>query len=167
LEPYFEAAREVYLEFAEARGLSVAGLRRVKLECGLDMHDTPRHFAGASTDGSRIRLAPHMVDLPEDTVAAIIAHEFGHIVDYLNPAAFVCNVEESSLILITEQHEDEKRADKTRIARVRQWDARDDHSIELTADLIAQEVIGKRIGYSGPCMLQGFARGVPRPTKLR
>jgi hypothetical protein len=167
LEPYFEAAREVYLDFASARGLDLRGLKKLRLECDPDMHDTPRHFAGAAQDGSVIVLAPQLVDLPEDTVAAIIAHEFGHILDFLNPGHFVSDMEAQALVLLRESDADEQRAAKNRLARVRQWEARDEHSVELTADLIAQAAIGQRIGYSGPCMLQGFGRGVSRPAKLR
>lgn len=167
LEPYFEAAREVYLDFARARGLNVSALQRLRLECDPGMHDTPRHFAGAAQDGSVIVLAPQVVNLPEDTVAAIIAHEFGHIVDFQNPGLFVSDTEAQTLVLLRETDDDEGRATKTRFARTRQWSRRDEHSVELTADLIAQEAIGQRIGYSGPCMLQGFNRGVSRPKKLR
>ena len=166
LEPYFEAAREVYLEYSEQRGLRVKGIRQVRLECRDDMHDSPRHFAGASEDGNLIAFAPQMVDLPEDTVAAILAHEFGHIVDFLNPGRFHCDVEERKLIFLPEEDEGE-RGERVRVARLRQWRKRDHHAVELTADLIAEQAIGKRIGYSGPCRLQGFSRGVPRPPHLR
>ena len=56
------------------------------------------------------------------------------------------------------------RTGQSRIARMRQWQARTHHEIELTADLIAEQVLGHRIGYSGPCMLQSFNRGVPPPV---
>jgi hypothetical protein len=166
LEPYFEAAREVYMEYVNKRGLQVRGIKRVRLECRPDMHDTPRHFAGASEEGNLIAVAPQMVDLPEDTVAAILAHEFGHVVDFLNPGAFHCDVEERQLVFLPDEEEGE-RGDRVRLARLRQWRKRDEHAVELTADLIAEQAIGKRIGYSGPCLLQGFARGVPRPEHLR
>lgn len=165
LEPYFLAAKEVGLEFAEEHQLDVRRLRRVKLVCDIDMHDSPRHFAGASQDGRLIAAAPQMVELPEDTVAAIFAHEFGHILDFQNPAVFYCDVEEERLVMLSE--EEGPRGDRMRIARMRQWEQRGDHAIELTADLIAEKMIGVRIGYSGPCMLQGFDRGVSRPKSLR
>ena len=167
VEPYFEAARDVYLEFSKERGLDVRGVKKVRLECRDDMHDTPRHFAGASEDGTRIAVAPEIVDLPEGTLAAIMAHEFGHIVDFLNPAMFICNTEEQTLTFVSETDADEARADKTRVARMRQWNGRCEHSIELTADLIAEAATDQRIGYSGPCMLQSFGHGVTRPEKLR
>ncbi len=156
LEPYFKAASGLYEEYCERIGMP---FKRVRLECRTDMHDTPRHFAGASTDGRLIAVAPHMADLPEDTVAAIFAHEFGHIIDHQNPGVFALRGEE----LVRHRGTDEKHL----IARMKQWDARDYDAVEITADLIAQQVIGKRIGYSGPCLLQGFDRGVPRPRGLR
>lgn len=164
LEPYFKAAKELYIEFSDLRGLDVRGMKRVTLECTPEMHDTPRHFAGASQDGKRIALAPQMVQLPEDTVAAILAHEFGHITDFLNPGLFMCDAEERLIYLPSEEGE---RGDRARVARMRQWDRRDDHTIEVTADLLAEVVVGSRIGYSGPCMLQGFQSGEPRPAHLR
>ena len=166
LEPYFEAAREEYIRFAKARGLPVKPLKRVCLECRAEMHDTERHFAGASEDGSRIAVAPEMVDLPEDTVAAIFSHEFGHILDFQNPTKFGCDVSDSRLLILDDLGEGE-REDRTRVARMRQWERRDAHCVELTADLIAEQVIGVRIGYTGPCMLQSLGRGVPRPVNLR
>jgi hypothetical protein len=164
LEPYFEATREAYLAFAQGLPLPTSALKKVRMECREEMHDTPRHFAGASEDGSLIAVAPQMVDLPEDTVAAIFAHEFGHVLDFLNPAYFSCDTEEQILLRVPLAG---SREDKSRIAQMRQWRSRDEHTVELTADLIAEQVIGVRIGYSGPCMLQGFGRGVSRPRDLR
>lgn len=166
LEPYFEAAREAFIEYLKSIDLPTKGLKSVRLECSPDMHDTPRHFAGASEDGRVIAVAPQMVNLHEDTVAAILSHEFGHIVDFLNPATFSCIPEEGVLLRLKDLGQGE-RADRTRVARMRQWERRDAHCVELTADLIAEQAIGVRIGYSGPCMLQGFGRGVPRPKALR
>jgi hypothetical protein len=166
IEPYFEAAREVYGAFYEASGLDSKGLMKLRLECSPEMHDTPRHFAGASVDGRKIVVAPEIVLLPEDTVAAILAHEFGHITDFLHAGRFVCDVVDRKLGFLREGAEDDYRTARTRVARMRQWRSREDHVIEVTADLIAEVVIGKPIGYAGPCLLQGFDRGVPRPPTL-
>jgi hypothetical protein len=165
VEPYFEAAKELYLEFSDRHGLKTKALSKVRLECQREIHDTPRHFAGASTDGRLIAVAPQIVHLPEDTVAAILAHEFGHITDFIHAGQFICNAEDRRLVWMPDAGDD-YRSERTRVARVRQWSQRDDHCIEVTADLIAEKVIGKRIGYSGPCLLQGFSRGVPRPKTL-
>lgn len=166
VEPYFEAARERYAEFFDRAQLDGKKLAKVRLECSPEMHDTPRHFAGASTDGRRIVVAPEIVLLPEDTVAAILAHEFGHITDFLNPARFICDALDRQLVWFPSSETEDYREARTRVARMRQWRGRDDHTVEVTADLIAEVVIGKPIGYSGPCLLQGFDRGVPRPTSL-
>ena len=58
LEPYFEASRAIYLEFSERKNLNTRGIKKLKMECRADMHDTPRHFAGAATDGTSIAFAP-------------------------------------------------------------------------------------------------------------
>lgn len=163
LEPYFLAARDLFTSFCEAKGLGDA-VSRTRFECRTDVHDTERHFAGATTDGKLIVLAVEMPDLPEDTVAAIVAHEFGHIVDHLYPGQFQLIDEE--LVLLADPAGD-ARAEYVRSARYRQWSARDYHSVELAADRIAEQAIGSRIGYSGKCMLQGLNRGVPRPRNLR
>lgn len=156
LEPYFEASREVFARYASGRGL--ASVKSVRLECRPEIRDSGRHFAGASEDGRIIAVAPEMVDLPEDTVAAIFGHEFGHVVDFLNPARFL---RDGKFLLFMPEE------DPARLARVRQWEARGEDEVERVADQIAEEALGIRIGYSGPCMLQGLGRGVPRPKGLR
>jgi len=171
LEPYFIAARDEFLIFCEEQELGNV-VKKTCLECHAEAHDTERHFAGTSTDGRLIVVAPQMADLPEDTVGAIFAHEFGHVVDHLYPGRFVVeNAEGPSpelVFLRDEAFDDENpRKVQSRIARIRQWEARSEHEIEVTADLIAERVLGHRIGYEGPCMLQGFNRGVRRPKKLR
>ena len=165
LEPYFLAARETFLVYTESLELGRT-IKRTRLECMPEMHDTERHFAGASTDGRVVAAAPQMVDLPEDTVAAIFAHEFGHIVDFTYAAQFV--VVDGVLVFRPDIYEpNDKASAQMRIARMRQWEARSEDEIELTADLIAEQAVGHRIGYSGPCLLQGFNRGVERPKGLR
>ena len=164
LEPYFLAARDIFCEFCESQGLGKE-IRKTRFECRTDVHDTDRHFAGATVDGRLIVCAVQMPDLPEDTVAAIFAHEFGHVVDHLYPGRFILAEEE--LLFVEEQSGDDPRAGQVRVARARQWEQRSYHSVELTADLIAQQATGCRIGYSGKCMLQGLNRGVPRPSHLR
>jgi len=168
LEPYFLAAKEVYAEYTLKLGLG-KGIRRTRLECRAEMHDTERHFAGATTDGRLIAVAPEMAELPEDTVAAIFAHEFGHVVDHLHPGRFVLEESEESLIYVPEceYRVEDLRTAQVRVASMRQWEAREEDVIELTADLIAEQAIGHRIGYSGACMLQGFNRGKRRPKGLR
>ena len=164
LEPYFFVARRLFTEYCEGVGLGDA-VRKTKFECREDIHDTDRHFAATTLDGRKVLAAPELADLSEDIVAAIFAHEFGHVLDHLYPTCFVCAEEELVFVGLVPE-EGDARADQTRLARMRQWEAREDHVIEVTADLIAEQVTGSRIGYSGACMLQGLNRGVVRPKDL-
>ena len=165
LEPYFIAARDEFQNFCAAKQLG-NDVKRTRLEVSSEVRDAERHYAGATVDGRMIAVAPELADLPEDTVAAMLAHEFGHIVDHLYPGRFVIVQEE--LVCYPEEYDaNDSRTGQSRIARMRQWQARSEHEIELTADLIAEQVLGHRIGYSGPCMLQSFNRGSPRPKDLR
>lgn len=163
LEPYFIVARRIFLEYCESVGLGSA-VGETKFECRREVHDTERHFAATTLDGRKVLAAPELADLSEDTVAAIFAHEFGHVVDHRYPGCFLCVEEE--LVFVREVSDEDERADQVRVARMRQWEQREDHAVELTADLIAEEVTGSRIGYEGPCLLQGLDRGVPRPRGL-
>lgn len=164
LEPYFLAARELFTKYCEDLGLG-RGVEKTSFECRSEMHDTERHFAGTTEDGKKVLAAPEMADLPEDTVAAIFAHEFGHAVDHRYPSYFI--LYEGELVYVGPVEGEDKRAEQARVARMRQWDRRGYHEVEVVADKIAEAVTGSRIGYSGKCMLQGLNRGVPRPEHLR
>lgn len=162
LEPYFVVARKICTEYCQGLGLG-DGVKNTKFECRRDIHDSERHFAATTLDGRKVLAAPELADLSEDTVAAIFAHEFGHVLDHLYPTCFVCVEEE---LVFVGKVPDGEHSDQTRIARMKQWEGRDDHTVEVTADLIAEQVTGSRIGYEGPCMLQGLNRGVKRPKHL-
>jgi hypothetical protein len=162
LEPYFIVARRLFTEYCEGIGLGDA-VKSTKFECRPEIHDSERHYAATTLDGRKVLVAPELAELPEDTVAAIFAHEFGHVLDHLYPACFVCV--EDELVFLGEVPEGE-HSDQTRLARMKQWEGRDDHIVEVTADQIAEQVTGSRIGYSGPCMLQGLNRGVRRPKHV-
>lgn len=164
LEPYFIAARSLFIAYCEQRGLGDV-VKTTQFECRPDMHDTDRHFAGTTLDGRKVCAAPELAELPEDNVAAILAHEFGHVVDHRYPGRFVYADEE--LVLLAEVPEGAHRGDQARVARMKQWEGRDDDEIERVADAIAEQATGQQIGYSGPCMLQGLNRGKPRPKGLR
>lgn len=156
LLPYFEAVRALFL----AQGLSK--ISRVKLTCSSDMHDTPRHFGGTSQDGLEIVLAPEMVELQEKFVLGIIAHELGHATDFLYPGEFTIGKDDSII------RRERVSVDDTQWLRwQRAWDLRDSYVVEKTADLIAGLVWGTPIGYEGPCTLESFEGGVPRPAALR
>ena len=135
------------------------------------MRDKPRHFAACRTDGELIVLAGELALQPVKTMTAIIAHEFGHAVDFLYPGSFL--IQPSGQLLI-------RRAGvRSNDALPRQvmdhWDRRGSDAIERTADLIAEQIMNIRIGYCGPCNLQTVLLGTsdergcryPRPKALR
>lgn len=162
LEPYFLVVRE---RFAP----KLPKTAKVTLEVAGDVHDTERHFAG--WDGHHVVAAAEMAELPEGTVLAIFSHEFGHATDFLYPGAYVF-VDGEGLVTMPRAPEDtrdlDKRGAQALRARMRWWQDRDDDAIERTADAIAEHIIGKPIGYAGPCMLQSFGGGErPRPRGLR
>ena len=148
IEPYFEELQEKYYE----AGFEL--VEEVKIRCRADMHDTDRHFAGCTTDGGTIYVAPQMVELPPDTVLGILAHELGHALDFLYPAEF----------LLRGDHVVHIQPDKQ---RTKGWKRRDDDTVEITADYIAEYVLGTSIGYRGPCLLQSLGHFAPRPLGLR
>lgn len=158
LEPYFLATREVFVA-TDNRA------KRVRMLCATDAHDAPRHFAGCSEDGRLIVVAPQMVELPEKTVAGIFAHELGHALDFARPAEYVVVADE--LRRVPWPQGTEKPDNQERVARMRQWRDRDHDTVERTADAIAEWVMGVKIGYSGPCLLQSLGEGRSRPIGLR
>lgn len=157
LEPYFIAMQERFVE----AGLTET--KRVRLYVARAMHDSPRHFAGARDDGTVIMLAPEMVELPEPTTAAIIAHEFGHATDFLYPGEFILGENRTA---VRRQRNGLENDDRW-ITWLKDWEKRDDDVVEYTADAIAEAVTGRHIGYTGPCKLQTFDRGNARPQGLR
>lgn len=171
LEPYFLAVQEAFV------GAGLADTRRVRLYVAPSMHDTPRHFAATRDDGTVILVAPEMVELPENTVAAIMAHEFGHAVDFLYPGEFVLGAERDTA---QPQQLAANGSERTAVRRdrasftddqwvrwLKDWEKRDDDVVEFVADAIAEMVTGRAIGYVGPCKLQAFDRGQARPQGLR
>lgn len=157
LEPYFTVMKELFIE------AGLTEVSKVKLYVAPVMHDSPRHFAGARADGAVILLAPEMIELPENTVAAIVAHEFGHATDFLYPGEFVLGEDRKALRRQRNGLENDDRW----ITWLKDWEKRDDDVVEFVADGIAERVTGRRIGYVGPCKLQAFDRGKARPQGLR
>lgn len=170
LEPLFDAARDTFDEY-EKREHGTRQCRKVTFrvvpwkELEREHGYTRRNFAGTSTDGRRMIFAAEVVDLPSETVAAIIAHEFGHAVDFLHPGSYA--VIDDELVRYAEPNSTDPRADRTAIARMRQWNARDKDTVERTADLIAEAATGQPIAYSGELLLQTFGEGPTRPEGLR
>lgn len=156
LESFFVAAQELFVE----KGLTECS--RTRLYVAPWVHDSPRHFAATRDDGLAMILAPEMVELPPETVDAIVKHEFGHAADFLYPGEFVLGPERVA-----------QRRDRTTFTDaqwhrwLRDWEKRDDDVVEFVADAIAESVDGRRLGYYGPCLLQSFELGKARPQGLR
>lgn len=169
LDPFFEAVREVFVAY-EMKWRGSSKMRRVRVECAAWLHDTPRHFAGATEDGRVILTTPELVELPEETVVAILAHEFGHAMDFAYPATFKWTPDGIARGTIDPEilaNVNDKRGAQAAVAAARQWRDRDDDTVERTADAVAAHVTGRSIGYSGPCLLQSLDTGIPRPAGLR
>ena len=141
-------------------------MRRVRVECAPWVHDRARHFAGATEDGRSILVTPELAELPEVTVVAILAHEFGHAMDFAYPAMFGWSPD-GLIRRSATRMADPKRQAQAAAAAVRQWRDRDPDTVERMADAIAEQITGRRIGYTGPCTLQTLDGGAPRPAGLR
>ncbi|HMG13703.1 MAG TPA: hypothetical protein VK571_11015 [Gemmatimonadaceae bacterium] len=156
LEPYFNAVRDDYLK----AGLKL--VKRVRLFVAPAMHDSARHFGACKDDGSLILLAPELADVADTVMLAIMAHEFGHAVDFLYPGEFVLDHGGPAARRPKAQIE-EKQWSKW----LKAWHQRDDDVVELTADAIAERVMGVPYGYQGPCLIQSFDATRARPMGLR
>lgn len=159
VEPYFLVVLEQFLDAGFDR------VRSVQLRCRRWVHNSPRHFAACFEDASEIVVAPELAELGYDTVCAMLAHELGHATDFCYPAEFVLQGDG------TVSRRPQLDVDDPRVAKQwrkwRQgWKERDTDTIEITADGIAEQVMGVPIGYRGPCLLQSF-EGEPRPIGLR
>jgi hypothetical protein len=164
LEPFFGEVRNVFVEYGYRRCADT------QLEVDGEAHDTPRHFAGCRDDGLIIVAAPQMADLPVDNVVAIFAHEFGHACDFLYPTRFQLAGDELVIHSGEWERPREPTADmdaKASRAVMTQWKDRTDDDIEQLADAVAEAVLGKPIGYAGPCLIQTLQAGVRRPSTLR
>lgn len=165
LDPFFEAVREVFVG-SEMGLFGQSKMRRVRVECAPWVHDKARHFAGATEDGRSILVTPELAELPEPTVVAILAHEFGHAMDFAYPAMFGWSPD-GLIRRAAASAVDAKRRGQAATAAMRQWRDRDADTIERMADAIAEQITGHRIGYTGPCTLQTLDAGRPRPSGLR
>lgn len=159
--PSFDAVKDVFAEAYRRIGED-SRVSEVELVVNPERHDTERHFAACATTGKRIEIAPQAMDLPLETLTAILSHELGHAVDFLHPARweFVSRDKPARWVPATASAEKRK-------ALQRRWLNRNDDEIEWWADAIAYAITGKRIGYCGPCLLQCFEGGVKRPKGLR
>jgi hypothetical protein len=164
LAPHFDAVKDVYAAFCPEPGHApLARAAETKFVIDPKQHDTERHFAACRDDGLKMIFAPQIVDLPVDTLVAILAHEFGHALDFLYPGHWVTPPRGPGLAVWI----GDPSATKQGRAWRKLWEDRDTDRVEWAADGIAQAVTGKKLGYCGPCMLQCFAGGVERPEGLR
>lgn len=190
LLPYFEAVRDSFVESMEEhermvdRGTSRA--RRAKLLVSDEAHDAHRHFAMTNTRTLAVVCAPEMADMPEPTIVGILAHEFGHVLDFGYPGAFSWpRASGGRVFWVGERPRDKadawrkvygKDGAKSRNEHddvlpcanwMRAWEDRDADEVEWAADAICYLVTRKRIGYAGPCLLQEVGSSKKRPTGLR
>ena len=122
-------------------------------------HDSCRHFAATTMDGSEVLVAPDLADMPYETMLAILAHEAGHVEDLCSPGVWWFR--EGRLRRVSFP----KRGAK---GLVRSWQDRSDDEVERVADAIAELALGQRIGYVGHagCLVQSVGRGTRRPKGL-
>lgn len=159
LAPHYDAVRDVFSAYEPKVGNPLSRLTKTKLVVSEDARDSERHFAACREDATAIILAPQAADLPVPTLVAILAHEFGHAADFAYPGSWRLIERGEPAIW----HPPTRRHART----VRDWEERDEDQVEWAADAIAMSVTGKHIGYCGPCMLQCFSGGKPRPRGLR
>jgi len=162
LEPYLI---EVAARFYEA---GLTRLEGIRVKVSASEGGEGRNFAACRTDGRLIILSPDILWLVPATITGILAHELGHAADFLYPGLFVRGRNGRMILL-----DDSKKGVPTGEAPVpatwlEDWKRRDDDEVERQADRIAEEVLGERIGYHGPCLLQTVDEGIsPRPRGLK
>jgi len=163
LQPHFDAVRDFWVEWHKAKGTGLeASIEAVELLVDPGIHDKERHFMATIDTGKRIYAAPEAADLPTDSLVAMLCHEFGHADDLQHPGLWLFKERERPAVLLDRDH------DPKNLRRLeRRWLNRDTDVIEWTADAIAYAVTGKKVGYCGPCLLQCFSGGEPRPEGLR
>lgn len=186
LQPHFDAVRDEFARFEVTPGVSLSKLRRVQYVITSEARNSDRHFAATLDTGMSMVFAPQIVDLPVETLVAILVHEFGHAADFAYPACWTWPKSSPGVATWVGAY-DEHRAAAWRFvfgkakARSRSggddrapsenwafaWNRRNRDQIEWAADAIASAVTGQAIGYCGPCMLQCFNGGMPRPAALR
>lgn len=181
VQPHFDAVRDEFVSFVPEDGHG--GLTKLaKVRCKVDagMHDTERHYAAMRDDGLLMVLAPEIVELPWETIVAIVSHEFGHAADFAYPGQWLTfGGGPEKATWLGEREAGDKAARKWRLL----WEERmrlagggamnpaAEHArdqIEWAADGIVEAVTGHRLGYCGRCMIQCFnEESKLRPAGLR
>lgn len=174
--------KQVVYRFEDADFPQVKKTTRVVFSEGV--HDSCRHYAAARTDGKVLMLAPEVVNLPDEAIWALLAHEAGHFVDFASPGRFFyrepTRVRMRSGAEVEMLGELSERLPPSALFRfthlphklgkhMREWKDRDKDEVELVADGIASVAMGVPIRYTGPddCLVETFGPGVERPLGLR
>jgi hypothetical protein len=188
LEPHFDAVRDAFACFVpEGYKKPLERLGRVRYVMSPDMHDSERHYAATRTDGTLMLFAPEIVELPLDTMVAILGHEFGHAADFAYPGCWTwpfgradksywVGAEPARKAMAWRtffgsrkarsrtEHDDAEPAAHW----MRAWEDRSNDCVEWAADGICEAVTGRRPRYCGDCLVQCFApTGIDRPSGLR
>ncbi len=149
---------DIVLAFA-AQGLHHPA--KARLEMDPARHDSCRHFAATTMDGSVVYVAPELADMPYGTLLGILAHEAGHVEDLRSPGIWWFRGGKL------------KRAEgiPSRGARkhLAAWQERSNDEVERVADALGELAIDQKIGYVGQpgCLVQFVGEGVRRPKGLK
>lgn len=174
LQPHFAAVRDVFASFPPAPGVTLGKLHKTRfiIDPKIRRGGTKlpgcdcRHFAACRDDGLLMLFAPEFIELPTETLVAILAHEFGHAADHAYPAHWYMPGAGPARAIWIGQEDTKRHRAWQRVWRDRNSSDRRDQ-IEWAADGIAEAITGKSIGYCGDCMLQCFDAGAERPEGLR
>lgn len=159
VQPYFDAVRDVFAQFAPESGVKLTKCKKTKFlvdaKVGRGGTKLPncegRHFAATRDDGLLMYIAPKLIELPEENVVAILSHEFGHAIDHLYPAHWIMPPAGPGKATwvgtdTTKEHRNWQRL----------WRQRTSDQVEWAADGIAEAITGQQIGYCGDCMVQCY-----------
>jgi hypothetical protein len=162
--PYFDAVRDTFAAFCPEPGTSLSRLARVRFVVDSAVRDSKRHYGATNEDGLQQFYAPDIIDIDEESLTAIIAHEFGHSADFAYPQRWILPSHgPAKAVWIKEVQVEGGPARKWRTL----WGKRTSDEVEWTADGIAQSVIGRPIRYCGDGQVQCLRGGVSRPAGLR
>ena len=158
-EPHFDAVKDHYASFEVEPGERLEHVERVGLQINPAVRDNERHYAACRDDGLLIVVAPQTAQLPPETLVPLLCHEFGHAADFLYPARWAGRRGDSAVWVPNGTR---------KMAQLRRaWSERSIDQVEWDADSIALAVTGRQIQYCGPCLIQCFSGGQPRPKGLR
>jgi hypothetical protein len=185
LTPHFDAVRDLFAAYRPASGEQLTKMRKVQFVIDPAIHDSERHFAATLNDGLLMGFSPLIVDLPVETLVAIVTHEFGHAADFAFPGSWMSPMEGpgEALWLGPVASQPDRKMRKLAGEWHKLWDLRNRRAhagdrtpteklardqVEWAADAIAFRVTGQRLGYCGPCLLQCLRAEAPdRPAGLR